>query len=99
MQYISPEGRVLPCGLCAGLKMQEDYPTLFEKNFAECISAPEYMSIADMRVKDFLKVNEKCRTCRFTKHCYGGWIKRIVDTVKKARPTVECPVKDLSLLV
>ena len=29
---------------------------------------------------------------------YGGWIKKIVDTVKKVRPTAECPVKDLELL-
>ena len=124
--YISPEGRVLTCGLCAGLRMQGDFPTLFEKNFSECISTPEYMKIADMRVQDFLKVNEKCRTCKFTRHCYGGcriqalihnnessligtcedicelfyggWIKKIVDTVKKACPTAECPVKDSSLL-
>ena len=59
--YISPEGRVLTCGLCAGLRMQGDFPTLFEKNFSECISTPEYMKIADMRVQDFLKVNEKCK--------------------------------------
>lgn len=119
--YISPEGRVLICGLCAGLKIQEEFPTLFEKNFSECISTPEYMKIADMRVKDFLKVNEKCGTCKFNKYCnggcrigalasgkdlmdsneflcemfYGGWIKKIVDTVKKARPNAECQVKEL----
>ena len=70
--YISPDGRALMCGLLAGMKMQEDYPKLSEMNFADCISTPEYMKLIDMRASDFLKVNDRCRNCRFTKHCYGG---------------------------
>ncbi len=123
--YISPDGRPMMCGLLAGIKMQEEYPTMFEKKFSECIDRPEYMKLIDMRASDFLKVNRKCGTCRFTKHCYGGcrgvaliddennlmgtsstvcemyyggWIKKIVEAVKKARPTAICPVKDESLL-
>lgn len=123
--YISPDGRALMCGLMAGIKMQEEYPTMFEKKLSECIDTPEYMKLIDMRASDFLKVNEKCRTCRFTKHCYGGcrglaliedennlmgtastvcemfyggWIKKIVETVKKARPTAICPMKDELLI-
>ena len=123
--YISPDGRPLMCGLMAGIKAQEDYPTMLEKKFSDCISTPEYMKLIDMRASDFLKINTKCRTCEFTKHCYGGcrgvalmenendlmgtsetvcemykggWIKKIVETVKKARPTAICPVKDESLL-
>ena len=29
---------------------------------------------------------------------YGGWVKKIVDAVKKARPSAESPVKDLAML-
>lgn len=29
---------------------------------------------------------------------YGGWVKRIVDAVRKARPSAECPVRDVALL-
>ena len=29
---------------------------------------------------------------------YGGWIKKIVDTIKKARPSAICPVKDETLI-
>ena len=123
--YISPDGRPLMCGLMAGIAMQENYPTMFERKFAECINTPEYMKLIDMRASDFLKVNRKCGTCKFTKHCYGGcrgvaliedennlmgtsetvcemfkggWIKKIVDTVKKSRPTAICPIKDETLL-
>ena len=123
--YISPEGRPLMCGLLAGLKMQKDYPTMLEKNFADCIKTPEYMKLIDMRASEYLKVNKKCGACKFNRHCYGGcrglgliedennlmaspsivcelyyggWIKKIVDTVKKVRPTAICPVKDSSLL-
>ena len=123
--YISPDGRPMMCALLAGIKMQEEYPTMFEKKFSECIETHEYMKLIDMRASDFLKVNHKCGTCRFNRHCYGGcrgvaliedennimgtaqsvcemyyggWIKKIVDTVKKARPTAICPVKDETLL-
>ena len=123
--YISPEGRPLMCGLLAGVKMQDEYPTMFEKKFSECINTPQYMKLIDMRAGDFLKLNEKCRTCRFTKHCYGGcrgvaliddennimgtsstvcemfyggWIKKIVETVQKVRPSAICPVHDEALL-
>ena len=123
--YISPEGRVLMSAILAGMEIQKDYPALSEKSFSECVSAPEYMKILDMTASDFLKVNDECRNCRFTKHCYaacrwsamaenegsllakspimcelyyGGWIKKIADTMKRLRPSAECPVKDTSLL-
>lgn len=128
--YISPEGRVLPCTVFDGFDdIRKNYPTLFEKKFMDCVSTPEFVKIAEMTVGDFHKVNEKCRTCKFNKHCYGGcrpsvryfaeteseadlmatnkiycalfyggWAKKVVETVQKACSSAECPVKDLSLL-
>ena len=123
--YISPEGRVLPCTVFDGFDIREDYPTIFEKPFAECVSAPNFMNIVKMTTSELHKANEQCRTCKFNKHCqggcrpsvlylgeknlmatnkiecslfYGGWIKKIAETVQKARPGAECPVKDLSML-
>ena len=124
--YISPEGRVLPCTVFDSLNyVKKDYPTLLEKNFAECVSAPNFLNFVKMTVSDLHKANEKCRTCKFNKHCtagcrtevlylgernlmaenkiacsffYGGWVKKIVETVQKARPSAESPVKDLSML-
>lgn len=34
--------------------------------------SPEYMKLVDMTAGDFLKVNDECRKCRFTKHCYAA---------------------------
>ena len=123
--YISPVGIVLPCILLDCFDdVRKTYPTIFEKNFAECISAPKFLNLVKMTTSDIHKVNAKCRTCKFNKHCtggcrvsalysggdlmarsqitcalyHGGWVKKIVETVQKARPTAECPVKDLSLL-
>ena len=123
--YISAEGRVLPCTVFDGFSIREDYPAVFEKNFAECVSAPKFINLVKMTTSELHQANEQCRTCKFNKHCtggcrpsllylgeknlmatnklecalyYGGWVKRIADTVQKARPGAECPVKDLSLL-
>lgn len=124
--YISPDGRVLPCTVFDGFdEIRKDYPTLFEKNFAECVSTPNFMKLVKMTTSDLHEANEQCRTCKFNRHCtggcrpsvlymgekdlmatnkiecalyYGGWVKKIAETVQKARPTAECPVKDLSVL-
>ncbi|MBQ7592906.1 MAG: radical SAM protein [Synergistaceae bacterium] len=123
--YISPDGRVLPCTVYDGFNIRENYPTLFEKSFAECVSAPDFLNLVTMTTSKLHEANEKCRTCKFNKHCdggcrpsllylgekdlmaenkikcalfYGGWVKKIVDAVKKARPSAESPVKDLSML-
>ncbi len=123
--YISPEGRVLPCTVFDGFNLREDYPLLFDKKFADCVSSPEFMKFVDMRAGDIQAANGKCRTCKFNKHCnggcrgallylgekdftaankiecslyYGGWVKKIVEAVQKARPSAESPVKDLSIL-
>lgn len=124
--YISPVGRVLPCTVFDGFDdVRKDYPTIFEKPFAECVSAPNFMNIVKMTTSELHKANEQCRTCKFNKHCtggcrpsvlylgeknlmatnkiecalyYGGWVKKIAETVQKARPSAECPVKDLSML-
>ncbi len=123
--YISPEGRALMCGLFSSLKMEKGFPKLSEMKLADCIKTPEYMYFIEMKASDFLKANDECRTCRFTKHCYGGcrglalleneenlmgktpilcelyyggWIQKIADTMKRLRPSAECPIKDTSLL-
>ncbi|MBQ7592904.1 MAG: radical SAM protein [Synergistaceae bacterium] len=122
---ISPDGRVLMCGMMIGMQIEKLFPTMPQTHFRDCIDFPEHLRLCDMRADDLLKANEKCRTCKFNKHCYGGcrgaaltedesnvmaplkslcemyyggWIKKIVETIQKARPTAECPVKDLSLL-
>ena len=123
--YISPDGRPLMCGLLAGISLQNNFPSLSDLSFAECISTPQYMNLIDMRASYFLKVNTTCGKCKFNKHCYGGcrgvalledehnlmgtassvcemfyggWIKKIVDTMKKVRPSAKCPVNDITLL-
>lgn len=123
--YISPDGRVLPCTVYDGFDIRENYPTLFEKSFAECVSAPDFVNLVKMTTSELHEANEKCRTCKFNKHCdggcrpsllylgekdlmaenkiqcalyYGGWVKKIVETVKKARQSAESPVKDLAIL-
>lgn len=123
--YISPEGRVLPCTVFDGFDIKNDYPTIFEKNFAECVSASNFTKLVKMTTRELHEANEQCRTCEFNRHCTGGcrpsvlylgeknlmatnkiecalhkggWVKRIAETVQKARPTAECPVKDLSVL-
>ena len=122
---ISPEGRVLMCGMMYGMKIEKLFPAMPETHFRDCINFPEHMRLCDMRTSDLMQVNEECRTCKFSRHCdggcrgamllddennlmgtlksacemyKGGWIKKIVDTVKKYRPTAECPIKDTSLL-
>ena len=122
---ISPEGRVLTCGMIIGMNIEKVFPAMPETHLRDCINFPEYLRLCNMTAEDFLKAKEECRTCKFTKHCYGGcrgyaliedennlmginksacemfkggWIKKIVETVKKCRPPAECPVKDLSLL-
>ena len=121
--YIANDGRVLPCTVVDGFKVRENYPTLFEKSFAECISAPDFMKFITMTPSDLHKANEKCRACKFNKHCkggcrpsllylgkndvnasndvsctlfYGGWIKKIVETMNKVKPAAKGPVKDLA---
>lgn len=122
---ISPEGRVLMCGMMYGMKIEKFFPAMPETHFRDCVNFPEHMRLCDMRASDLMHANEECRTCRFNRHCKGGcrgsaliedennlmgtlrsacemykggWIKKIVDTVQKARPSSECPVKDLSVL-
>ncbi|MBQ7560292.1 MAG: SPASM domain-containing protein [Synergistaceae bacterium] len=121
---ISPEGRVVMCGMMYGTESEKIFPAMPETHFSECINYPEHMKLCDMRASDFLKANEECRTCKFTRHCYGGcrgpalieqnnlmatnkdlcelfyggWIKKIVDAVKQARPSAESPVKDSLML-
>lgn len=122
---ISPEGRVLMCGMMFGMEREKLFPVMPETHFRDCINFPEHLRLCNMTADIFLKANEECRTCEFTKHCYGncrvpaliddennlmgtcriscelykgGWIKKIVETVSKARSSAECPVKDSSLL-
>ena len=122
---ISPEGRVLMCGMMYGMKIEKLFPAMPETHFRDCINFPEHLRLCDMRASDLMHANEECGTCQFNRHCNGGcrgaaliddednvmgtlksscemykggWIKKIVEAVRKARPTAECPVKDLSLL-
>ena len=69
---ISPEGRVLMCGMMYGMKIEKLFPAMPETHFRDCINFPEHMRLCDMRASDLLKANDECRTCEFTKHCYGG---------------------------
>ncbi len=122
---ISPEGRVLMCGMMIGMEIEKLFPTMPATHFRDCIDFPEHLRLCDMRAGDLMQTNEECRTCKFNKHCNGGcrgaalvedeynlmgslksacemykggWIKKIIETIQKARPTAECPVKDLSFL-
>lgn len=69
---ISPEGRVVMCGMMYGTESEKIFPAMPETHFSECINYPEHMRLCSMRASDFLKANEECRDCRFTRHCYGG---------------------------
>ncbi|MBQ6773655.1 MAG: radical SAM protein [Synergistaceae bacterium] len=120
--YISPEGRVLVCMSVSEMDVQNKFPTVFEKSLAECVSSPEFMKLIDMRVSDFFAVNQECRECKYSKHCYGGchaifleldrencinespvmcelysggWIDKIINTVKKINPSAKCNVYDM----
>ncbi len=72
MMYISPEGRVLPCMMMAGTKVQEMMPSLMEKSLAECINSSFWFELVNKRVKEFFALNEDCRTCKHMEHCGGG---------------------------
>ena len=122
---ISPEGRVLMCGMMIGMKIEKLFHSMPAAHFKDCINFPEHLRLCSMTASDLMKANEECRLCEFNRHCYGGcrgaaliedennlmgtlkslcelykggWIKKIADTVRKARPSAECPVKDLLLL-
>ena len=70
--YITPEGRVLPCLPMTSWDGQYDYPRIQDEGLQKLLTSGFYMDVATARVRDLLKINEKCAACEYKYLCGGG---------------------------
>lgn len=70
--YISPEGRLLPCMPLSACDVQSDFPLIRDVGLRQGLSESFYLSVADMRVEEFLARTKECAECGYAKVCAGG---------------------------
>lgn len=70
--YISPEGYVLPCMPLANSVFAPKFPNLLMEDLSEILNDSVFMKAVDLRVKEYLKNNSDCNSCKFKLNCAGG---------------------------
>lgn len=70
--YIDPEGYILPCMPMASTEITHDFPNILETPLSDILNQSLYMDRINVRLKDLLENNQKCRECEYVLKCGGG---------------------------
>lgn len=72
VMYISEEGIAMPCPSMSSFTVKDDFPSILDIGLQKCLNDSYFMKIIDTRASEVINYNEECRSCEYSKECFGG---------------------------
>ena len=72
MMYIAADARLLPCMPLAGLPIQDEYPSLYDRSIAEAMRDSIYLRRISAPICELFERQAECAACEHRLHCNGG---------------------------
>lgn len=70
--YISPDGRLMPCGSYIGTDLAKDMPCILDSSYIDAWSDPKLRYYCDLKKEEILSYSLQCKNCKHFPDCGSG---------------------------